>query len=152
MQKLAHSVGGQRSTFLVIGGNEADDLLRFEPGINYNRRNAGLRCLFHRTHQRMTVKRRQHNALYALADKALDHLGLLLAVILPQGALPDNVDVSPRLREVLHRLHRSRVNRLPVLVGRALRDHCDGEALLSRIVFVASGNCDRESKGKYEPT
>ena len=85
-----------------------------------------------RPHQRLCVERREHDAADALAQEALDHLDLLLAIVLAERPLPDHAGRRrPAPASSRSALTAPAWMRLPELVRRALRDDRD---LIARLV------------------
>ena len=105
-EQLPHAVGGKLAAFQVVGGHEADDLIGGQIRVHDHRRDPGALRFFHRAHQRALVERREHDAVHALAEEALDHLHLLLAVVLAQRALPGDVHLDPAAIQLARRLDR----------------------------------------------
>src|SRR6185436_652656 len=143
VHRLAERVGGEDAALVVVGGDEAHDLLGGERGVEDDRRYLEPKGLLYGPHERLVVERREHDAVHALGRERLDHLDLLLAVVFPQRAFPRELDVHALGREVALGAVRARVDRAPELVGLALRDHRDPVRVLlaaARALAFAAGD------------
>src|SRR5438094_2295761 len=124
-EQLSQAIGGECAAFSVVGSDKADNRVRLETGIDDHRRHARALRLLHRSHQTPAVQRREDDALHAFADETLHDLDLLLAVIFANRALPDQGYRIAGRRKLALRAHGSRVDRLPELMCRALRNNGD---------------------------
>ena len=124
LQQLAHPVGGQLAALDVVGGDERHDLLRMSrpESMTTVGMPARLASSTGRTSARSSSGA-MHDARDVLADEALDDLHLLLAVVLAQRPLPGDGDRCARGVELALGLDGARVDGLPELVRRALRNH-----------------------------
>src|SRR5208282_4569228 len=69
----------------------------------------------------------QHHSVNAFLDEGADNLFLIFVIVLSQGRVPRQIYVDSLLEQIANGFLRSRVNGLPVLVQRPLRDARDRE-------------------------
>src|SRR6266496_3112176 len=129
-EEPAQLIARQLTPLVVVRGHEAHDLVGLEAGVDHDRGDPEALRLLHWPHQGLRVEGGEDDPVHALAGEPLHDLDLLLAVVLAEGALPDDLDRDPIHRQVLAGLHRPRVDALPELVGEALGDDRDLEGLL----------------------
>ena len=130
VEQLAHAPPRELAALAVVGRDVADLLARVvQGGIEDHGGDAGLGGLLDGPHEGMAVERGEDDAVDALADEALDHLELLLAVVLAQGSLPEHLDRHALRAKLRRGLLGPEVHALPVLVGGALGHHRDAVAL-----------------------
>ncbi len=122
---LAASVPPQK----VVGGDESGVLLALEGRVEDDRGDAGPAGLGHRPHQGPVVERGEDQGVDAGAGQGLDDLDLLVAVVLLERALPDDLDA-----ELPGGGERSGMDGFPELVGRADGDDGDPQRPAARAV------------------
>ncbi len=132
-QEPRYLLGRELPALEVVGGHEADDLLRGQIRVDDDGGDPELLRVLDRPHQGLVVERREHDAAHPLARESLDHLHLLLAVVLADRPLPDDLDVDPFGLQVARGLVGASMDALPELVGQPLRDDRDLVALLPRV-------------------
>ena len=89
------------------------------------------------------IQRRDDDAADALGREILDDLHLLLAVVLAERTLPDDLHVDALGLELLLGLHGAGMDGLPELVGSALGNDRDAEGLGG----AAEGGDQRQKQG-----
>ena len=111
-------MGGQHAAVVVVGRDVADDLRRFQARVeDHDRDSLGDRRL-DRLDQRPGVERGQHDAVDPAGDRVLDELDLLRRSSSFWGPAR-----SRRHSQLVGRLERAGMDRLPELVGRPLGNH-----------------------------
>src|SRR5215471_18859089 len=130
---LAHSLRRDGPALAVVGRNVREVILRRDARIEDRHRDAGgLRLVDHR-HQRVAVRRGEHDAVNALVDHVLDDVDLFGISRFLSGAFPEDLDV-----EVLARSVRARFDRRPERVRNAFGNYGDG-LLLGAPGAIAGG-------------
>jgi hypothetical protein len=77
--------------------------------------------------------------------KILHQLNLLISIILPQRPFPNDLHIRAARFQFLLRLHRPRVDRLPKLMRRPLRNHRNRIGFVRRI--RKKHTCGQENAG-----
>ncbi len=123
----------QHTAVIIVRGDVADVGLGIvQAAVKNNRRDAGCLGFLNRIDQGLRVERGHNDAAYSLGNKALHDVDLPLAVVLLQGAFPDDAGVASLLRSLLG----AGMNRFPELVRRPLGN--DGNPVLDAVARLAA--------------
>src|SRR4051812_20083013 len=88
--RLREALAAELSAFEVVGRDEADVIVSFEPRIEDEDRDLPLDRLGYGLHQRGFIQRGEHDARHAAADEPLHLRHLRVAVVLTKRSTPDD--------------------------------------------------------------
>src|SRR5437899_2707815 len=92
---IFHYGHSQSTSLIVIRRYEADVFIGLEVRIHDYDRDAGFHRVLDRFDQRLGIERGQNHRADVASHEILDHLDLLIAIILAQRPLPDDVNFRP---------------------------------------------------------
>jgi hypothetical protein len=118
----ASTLAAHASALQVVGGDEADVVVAFQPRVEDDDGDFFRARFLDRLHERRLVERREADPRDAAAHRVLDLRDLRVAVVFAQRSAPDDVHA-----ELGAGLLGARPDALPEHVRRALRDHGDRE-------------------------
>ena len=138
-EQASHLVGRQLSALAVVRGDETHDLVGGQSRVDNHGRDAESLRFLDRPHERLLVERGEHDAVDALTGEGLHDLHLLLAVVLAQRPLPDQLDLQAGGFEVACTLDGAGMHRTPELhVGRLRHDRDAQRAVPARRARTAA--------------
>ena len=144
----AQLVGAHLAALDVVGRDEAHDLVGGEGRVHDHGRRPRAASPPRPAGRAPSRRGGEDDPVDALARERLDDLHLLLAVVLAQRPLPEDLDGDALRGEVALGLDRTGVDRAPELVGRALGDEGDAEGLAGaalRPLGLAAGGEEGEA-------
>jgi hypothetical protein len=115
-EQFRHVFAREHAALVIVRGDKAHIFVRLQAGVHDDDGDFRTRGRIHRANQCLGVGGREHDSIHAPADEILNHLNLLVAIVLAQRPLPDDIHFHALAGEFALRFHGACMNRFPELV------------------------------------